>query len=144
MRLLDLALAALVGSGGLTVSLSSPRAGARGVVLKLKFTTQLQCGRPIGPPITVTLPASERVPRTISRNAILVSGAAPDSVSLFGHAVVMKIGRPEVICDVIGPGPVTILFLPKARLGNPVKAGTYLVTVARGTEKLRGTFTVTK
>ncbi len=144
MRLLALAVSALLASGGLTVGDSSPHAGARAVVLKLKFTAELQCGRPIGPPIVVALPATEHVPRRISRSSILVNGAAPAAVSLLRHSVVMKISHPQVICDVIGPGPVTILFTRAAKLGNPVKPGMYEVTVHRGTQTVRGTFSVTK
>ena len=143
MRLLPLAATALLASGGLTVGVSSPHAGARGVVLKLEFTTELQCGRPIGPPIVVALPAAEHVPRRISRSSILVSGTAPEAVSVLRHSVLMKISRPQVICDVIGPGPVTILFTRAAKLGNPAQRGTYHASVRRGTQTVRGTFTVT-
>ena len=66
MRLLLLTAAWLGGSGGLTVGVSDTHPGVRPVALKVKFGSQLQCGQAIGPPLAVTFPAAERVPRTIS------------------------------------------------------------------------------
>ena len=39
--------------------------------------------------------------------------------------------RPEVMCDVIGPGRLTIAFSRAAGLGNPAAAGSYTVTARR-------------
>jgi hypothetical protein len=144
VRVLALALASLAGSGGLTIGLTSARPGTRPIALKLTFSTILQCGLPIGPPISVTFPAAERVPSKIAPRDVLVGGDAAESVSVSRHVVTIKVARPEVICTVLGRGPVTIAFTRAANLGNPAHAGTYRVFVHRGTQTVSGTFSIRK
>lgn len=110
------------------------RAGARPMQLTLTERAELQCGR-VGPgPIVVTLPAGERWPATIPAAAVSVNGTAPTAVTRDGRAVALTMPRPGgVICDVIGPGTVTVRFRRSALLGNPGKPGLYTVTL-----KVRG------
>lgn len=142
--MLAVAFASLAGSGGLTVGLSSDHPAARPVALKLKFSSILECGRPIGPPITVALPTADQVPSRISARNVLVNGTAPESVAVSGHVVTIKVARPEVICTVLSRGSVTIAFTRAAKLGNPANAGTYRVSVRRGTQNVNGTFVIQK
>jgi hypothetical protein len=142
VRLLPLAVAALAGTGGVTVGISNRLVGARPVALTLRFTSVLQCGQPIGPPITVVFPAREVVPRRIPTTAVTVNGGAPSSVTVSGRMVTLRIPRPEVVCDVIGPGRIAITFARAAKLGNPARIGTYRVLVHRGTQDVTGTFSV--
>ena len=144
MRLLLLTAAWLGGSGGLTVGVSDTHPGVRPVALKVKFGSQLQCGQAIGPPLAVTFPAAERVPRTISSNTVRVNGKPPASVTVSGRQLTIRISRPEVLCDVIGPGTIAIAFTRAANLGNPPRAGTYRVSVRRGTQNVDGTFAIHK
>lgn len=118
----------------LTAVAEPARAGARPMQLTLTERAELQCGR-IGPgPIVVTLPAGERMPARISPDAVSVNGAAPAAVTRDGRAVSLTPARPPgVICDVIGPGTVTVRFRRAAGLGNPGKPGLYTVTL-----KVRG------
>ena len=48
------------------VTLSSPRAGARPVVLTLRMRYEMQCARPGPGPLVVTFPAGERLPSQTS------------------------------------------------------------------------------
>jgi hypothetical protein len=144
VRLLALAVASLAGSGGLTVGLSNSHPSARQVAVKLEFSAILECGRPIGPPMTVTLPSAERVPSKIAARDVLVSGSAAESVTVSRRVVTIKVARPEVICTVLSRGLVTIALTRAAKLGNPATAGTYRVFVHRGTQNVSGTFVIQK
>jgi hypothetical protein len=144
VRLLVLVALSLAGAGGLSIGLSSEQPAARPVMLKLKFTSVLQCGLPIGPPLAVTLPAAERVPQKVAADAVLVNGKAAESVTVSSHVVTVKVARPEVVCTVISRGPVTVRFARAANLGNPAQPGTYRVVIHRGTQTVSGTFTVVR
>ena len=144
MRLLLLTAAWLGGSDGLTVGVSDTHPGVRPVALKVKFGSQLQCGHVVGPPLAITLPSAERMPRTVSPNAVLVNGKPSASVTLSGHLLTIRTARPQVLCDVIGPGTVAIALTRTANLGNPAHAGTYRVSVRRGTQTVSGTFAIHK
>jgi hypothetical protein len=82
--------------------------------------------------VNVRFPAAATVPASIARSAVLVDGKAAPSVSVAGHTVSVALPpRPQVMCDAIGPGKLTIAFTHAARLGNPTRAGTYAVTATR-------------
>jgi hypothetical protein len=115
--------------GSLVVQASPSQAGARPVQLRLTMRTELQCGRLTGGAIVVSFPAAERMPGTFGSGDVLVNGK-PLGASLAGHVV--SISLPKVIgpmCDVIGPGTVSVVFTKSARLGNPSAPGTYHVTM---------------
>jgi hypothetical protein len=46
------------------------------------------------------------------------------------------------MCDVIGPGRLSLAFLPAARLGNPLRAGVYPLTVLVGSAAFAPTLVV--
>jgi hypothetical protein len=141
---LALAVASVAGAGGLGIGLSSVRPAGRPVAVKLSFSSILQCGLPLGAPITVTFPAAERIPSKITARAVLVNRSAAESVAVSGHVVTIKVAPPEVICMVIARGPVTIAFTRAANLGNPGHAGAYRISVDRGRQTVTGTFSIQK
>jgi hypothetical protein len=54
-------------------------------------------------------------------------------VSVRGHVVSVGMPkRPQIMCDVIGPGRLTIVLTPSARITNPATAGPYRVTAHKG------------
>jgi hypothetical protein len=121
-----------------TVTLSSTHAGARPVVLTLAVRTELQCGRLIGGALVVRLPAQERMPATVAATAVLVGGKPSGAVAVAGHILTVSIPRPRaMMCDVIGPGTVTLVLTRSANLGNPKNAGTYPLVVSRGTQQFK-------
>jgi len=142
VRVVALSLALLAGSGGLSISVSSTQAGARPVAMNLRFRAELQCGTAAGPPIVVSLPAGEHVPAAVSRAAVLIDGHPATRVTVSGHRVTIAVARPEVICDVIAPGPIKIAITRGAGLGNPQHAGTYAVFVRRGSLTVSGTLRI--
>ena len=121
-----------------TATLSNAHAGARPVALTLAVHTELQCGRLVGGALTVRLPAQERVPATVATAAVLVAGKPAAAVAVAGHTVTISILRPHIVmCDVIGPGTVTITLTRAANLGNPKTAGSYPIVVARGNQQFK-------
>ena len=117
-------------SGPLSVRLSSARAGARPVTVKLTVRTELQCGRLVGGTVAVRLPAAASVPRSISRNAALIGGRPSAGVTISGRTLTIAVPQPRgVICTVIGPGQAVVTLTRRAGLGNPARAGRYVVAV---------------
>jgi hypothetical protein len=118
-----------------SITLSSSKAGAKNVGLTLRMPTVLQCGRPRGGPVALTLPAAVHVPRTIALAAVTVNGKAPSIVSVKGHVVTVGLPVPHgMICDSLVDGVLQLQIAPKASLRNPTKAGKYSVTVQQGHE----------
>jgi hypothetical protein len=103
----------------------------------------MQCGYPGPGPVVVRLPAAAHVPPTIPRAAVLVDGRPATGVQVGGRTVGVGLPpRPQVMCDVIGPGKLTIEFTPAAGLGNPARPGTYSITARRGTSAFSARFTI--
>lgn len=127
---------ALVGPGlahAATVTLSSNRAGADPVALTLELEYEMQCGYPGPGPVLITLPAAERLPGTLARTSVRVDGRPAVAVSVTGHTVSVGLApEPRIMCDVIGPGRLTVLFTSAAHLGNPSRPETYVVEATRG------------
>lgn len=131
MRLEGIAALTLIGGpplhvpAGLHVALSPPRAGATNVRVQLTDRTELQCGKPRPGTIAVTFPEAEGVPSRFGRGAVQLNGS-PVAAQVVGHRVSVAVPPPTgVICDVIGPGSLTVTFTASAHLRNPMQAGTY-------------------
>jgi len=129
-----------------TAVLSDDSTGARPVALTIRLRAELQCGRLQSTAVTVSLPTSMRVPSTVPRTAVAISGKVAASVSTRGTRVLIRPAQQSggVICDVIGPGVVAITFARGAGLGNPPRAGSYafgVVATPRGGE-WRGTLAI--
>ena len=91
----------------------------------------------------MSLPAASTVPDAIPRAAVLVDGHPPASVTVSGRVVRLGLQRPNgIICDVIGPGAVTVVFTRAAGLGNPKRPGGYPVTMRLGLRTVAATFAV--
>lgn len=133
------------GGSGATATLSSSSAGVQHVAVTIRFRAELQCGRLNAPVVTVLLPGAMHVPPAIARAKLLVSGKEPSSVTVAGHTITIKPARPKpgtAICDVIGPGTVSIAFAAGAGLGNPAAAGSYAFSVSAARQTWRGTMTI--
>lgn len=126
-----------------TVMLSSARAGAEPVALTLELGYEMQCGYPGPGPVVITFPVAERVPAVLSRAEVLVGGHPAVSVGVSGHSVSVGLApEPRVMCDVIGPGRLTVQFTSAAGLGNPSRPGSYTVEAARGSAFFSAAFTI--
>ena len=126
-----------------SATLSSSHAGARPVALTLAIRMEVQCGRLVGGTLAVRLPAQERLPAKVASGAVLVGGKPSGAVAVAGHTLTVSIPRPRgMMCDVIGPGTVTLVLTRAANLGNPKNAGTYPLVVARGAQQFKTTLTI--
>lgn len=117
-----------IGSQALTVALSSTLADVRPVRLTLVFSYMMQCGYPGAGPVTIVLPAAERLPARLARSVVLVDKRAARSVALAGQTITIALTPPpRIMCDVIGEGKLTVELTTAADIGNPLRAGTYTV-----------------
>jgi hypothetical protein len=119
--------------GQATVALSSTAAGARSVAVTVQLPAVLQCGRPMGGPVSVSLPQGERMPRAIGTSAVRVNGITPASVTVSGRTVTETLPvRHGVTCMTLIDGRMKLVLAPAAGLGNPSAAGSYTVVVRQG------------
>ncbi|HUK93447.1 MAG TPA: hypothetical protein VLU96_00170 [Gaiellaceae bacterium] len=126
---------AWAGIGGAKVRLSSNRAGARPVAVRVTFGAELQCGRLPWRAILLRLPAQERVPTHIAAADVLVGGAHASRVTVSKRTLAIGIPHPAgMVCDSIRPGQATILITRAAGLGNPGAPGRYAFVVRHGAE----------
>ncbi len=117
-----------------TVTLSNTAPSARPVVVTVKLSYEMQCGYPGTGSIVVDLSKQMAVaPAAIrSAGAVLVNGTAAKGVTVTGDTVTVPLPkRPRIMCDVIGPGSVTITFTKKADVGNPAQVARYNITAKR-------------
>ena len=127
------------------VALSSAHAGARPVVVAVQLRYEMQCGWPGPGTVTVRFPAAMTVPSTIPATSVLVQGKpAPSVVSRGRQETVGLPPRKGILCDVIGPGRLTITFTRAARIGNPRVPGVYALRAVKGKQGFSARFVVTR
>jgi hypothetical protein len=132
-------------SGSATAVATPGAAGERPAALTLKLRYEMTCGQPGTGPVVVVLPARMLVPASIARAAVLVRGRAAPSVHVNGHVIVIGLPRPpEVICQSIGLGTLTLAFTPAARFGNPLAPGTYNVRARVGGRSFTAALTIVR
>jgi len=120
-------------NGAATVTLSSTAAGAQNVAVTVQIPTVLQCGRPTGVPVAITLPRAERMPRAIVAAMVRVNGVPPSKLTTVGRVVTVSLPvRKGITCFALVDGLMKITFAPGAALGNPSSAGTYAFGVRQG------------
>jgi hypothetical protein len=126
-----------------TVSLSSKKAGARPVTLKVQIVAPLKCGMPFGSPVVVSLPRTSLVPRAIAGAAVLVNGKQSAKVTVSASSVTVALPLPQgVTCDSITDGKESLTFTQAAKLGNAPKPGTYKIHVRRGADTYAASVTL--
>jgi len=127
----------------LSVALSSERPSAHPVAVSVQLGYEMQCGYPGPGPVVLTFPAAEHVPARISATSVLVDGKAAPSVAVAGTSVTVGLAPPpQIMCDVIGPGRLTIRLTRSAGLGNPARSGSYLLRATRGATSFSTRFTI--
>jgi hypothetical protein len=116
-----------------TVTLSSATAGAANVALTVQMPTVLQCGRPTGGDVVLTLPRAARVPHVIAPSAIRVNGVPPSKVAVTGRVVTVGLpARKGITCFAMVDGFMKLTIAPSAAVGNPPGAGTYAIGIRQG------------
>jgi hypothetical protein len=131
------AAAILAGAAGaaaptITVTASTHAAKAQSVRFVLTLRYRMQCGYPGVTPLVVTLPGA--VPARVSAASVLVDDQPARGVTVRGHRLTISLPeRPGVLCHVIGPGTLKVVFTAGAKLANPPRAGSYTVLAVKGT-----------
>lgn len=130
----------------LTATAKPGFAGARPVALTVKARlAELQCGRVVRGPLLIGLPDAVRVPRTIPAAAAEIDGVATASVHVAGHVLSLQPAPPlGAICDVIGPGTVTVTLRRGAGIGNPRRAASYRLWLRLGAQTVAGRLVVSR
>ena len=112
------------------VSLSDARAGKRPVALTITLGYEMQCGYPGSGSLVVGLPATEQLPKSFSRGAATLNGKQAQVGFATGKALRVALPpRPEIMCDVIGPGTLRLVLTKAANLGNPRRPRSYPISV---------------
>jgi hypothetical protein len=132
----------VLGVPTLAITQSTHHAGARPVAVTLQMRYEMQCSWPGPGSLEIRFPASVKLPPAIATGAVLVNGKpASASRPSAGVVDVALPARPQVMCDLIGPGQVTVAFTKAAKVGNPKKAGTYMVRASHQADSAAGRLT---
>jgi len=129
---------------GASLVLSNSRAGVRPVALTLELRYEMQCGNPGTGSLLVDLPSQMQVPSRFPSGSARLDGK---SVALtFAARSELRIPlppRPGILCDLIGPGTLTLVVTKQAGIGNPTAAGTYPVVARPASHTFRTTMRIT-
>jgi len=109
----------------MTVTASPHAAGAQGIRLTLTLRYEMQCNYPGAGPLVVTFPAALRLPQQFAAGAVELAGKQVAAKVDGRHVTVAVAPHTGILCDVMGPGSLTLVFTPAARLANPARAGYY-------------------
>ncbi len=103
----------------------------------------MQCGYPGRGPLLVRLPPAEGVPSAIAPGSLLVDGRPAAGVAARGHLLRIALAPPpQVMCDVIGPGRLTLVVEASAGLRNPAAAGSYALSASVAGQRFTASFAV--
>jgi hypothetical protein len=131
----------------MSVALAPHSAGARPAVLTLRVHYEMQCGWPGRGPLSVRLPAGMTLPARFRVGEVLVNGRAASLATSSSDPRSLAVAlpaRPQILCDAIGPGTLTVTFTRAARIGAPKAAGTYVVRASHGADDFAGRVSVTR
>lgn len=128
--------------GSLTVIASPAAAGAHRVRFTFTLHYRMQCGYPGGGPLVVTFPAALKLPTRFSDGAVRLAGKSV-AATIMGRRVSVTVAPHKgVLCDTIGPGSLTLRFMPAAKLVNPARAGSYRFTATHARRAFRARLTI--
>lgn len=109
----------------MTVTASPHVARAHSVRLTVTLRYEMQCGYPGAGPLVVTFPGSLKLPQRFAAGAVKLSGKSIAG-TVKGRRVTVTVPRHKgSLCDVMGPGTVTLTFTRAAELANPARAGSF-------------------
>ncbi|MEO9177125.1 MAG: hypothetical protein ABI317_16545 [Gaiellales bacterium] len=130
----------MIPTPSLAVTLSSHAAGARPVAVAIVMHYEMQCNWPGPGVLAIRFPGSMVLPRRLASSAVLVDKrAASGAVTVAGRTVSVPLPqRPRIMCDLMGPGTLTVSFSRAAKLGNPKAAGSYSVLATHGSDSGTG------
>jgi hypothetical protein len=129
-------------SPSMTVTPSTHVARAHGVRLTVTLRYEMQCGYAGAGPLVVTFPSGLRLPQRLASGAVELAGK-PVAATLEGQQVTVTVPRHKgMLCDLMGPGSVTVTFTQGAKLANPSQAGSYSFKASHGRRSFTAKLTV--
>ena len=135
------ATGAVAAGADMSVTSSSYAAGARAVRLTVVLRYEIQCGYPGAAPVELTLPG--RVPATVRTSTVLVNGKPTRSVTVHGHDLTIAMPlRPQIMCDSITMGRLTLVLTAGAGVANPAAVGSYSVRASKGSLRFAARLTI--
>jgi hypothetical protein len=127
----------------LAVTQSTHHAGARPVAITLQMRYEMQCSWPGPGSLEIRFPAGVQLPASLAAGAILVNGKPTTAARPSAGVVDVALPpRPQVMCDLIGPGRVTVSFTKAAKVGIPKRHGSYTVHASHQADSAAGKLTV--
>jgi hypothetical protein len=115
------------------------------VAVTIAMHYEMQCGWPGPGVLTIRFPNAMVLPKQLALTAVLVDKKLATGVGIAGRTVSVPLPeRPRIMCDVIGPGTVTVSFSRAARIGNPKAAGSYTLAAAHQSDSGTGRLVITK
>lgn len=112
----------------MTVAASPHSAAAHRVRISLILRYEMQCGYPGAGPLVVTFPSAVQLPKRFGAHAVKLAGK-PVAAKRRGRRVTVTVPPPKgVLCGMVGPGTVKLVFTRKAKLTNPARPGSYRFT----------------
>lgn len=112
------------------VAVAAPATAGARAALTLRLTYPMVCGNPGAGSVVARLPTA---PGRLARTAVLVDGKPPPSIGFLGRTVTIRLPKPpQVLCQSIGQGTLTIRFTRAAGLVNPARAGSYTIPARVG------------
>lgn len=135
----------MIPAPAISVGLSTAHAGARPVVLTLRLRYEMQCGWPGPGSLAIRFPPG-MLPSRLAAGSVLVNGKGSSIATSSGTPRELALAlpkRPQIMCDAIGPGTLTVVFTRAARIGNPKTAGSYLLRATHAADGFTGRLSIT-
>jgi hypothetical protein len=131
----------------LSVAIAPHAAGARPVLITLETHYEMQCGWPGPGALVVRFPAGMTLPTRLAVRSVIVNGKPVTPAFSGGTQRLVSVAlpkRPQIMCDAIGPGTLTVTFTRGARIGLPKAAGSYVIRASHGADRFAGRLSVTR
>lgn len=126
----------------MTVVASSRAAGAHRVRLVVTLRYQMQCGYPGAGPLVVTFPSALKPPKQFAPGTVRLADKVVGA-TVKAQKVTVTVPPPRgVLCSMLGPGSVRLLFTRAAKLTNPGRAGSYRFRATHGKHTFRATLVI--
>ena len=90
----------------------------------------------------MTFPSALKLPADFAAGTVLLSGK-PVHATVSGRQVAVTVPPHKgMLCNIVAPGSLTLVFTHAAKLANPVHAGSYRFTATHGTRAFTAALTI--
>ena len=93
---------------------------------------EMHCGYPGAGPLVVTFPRAVKLPQRLADGAVRLAGKPVVATVDGRHVTVSVAPHRGVLCNLMGPGSLKLVFTPAAGLANPARAGSYSFQATHG------------